>query len=537
MATDFDAVVIGSGFGGAVTACRLAEAGYKVCILERGRRWEVKDYPRVVGDAWFWDHNHPEQSSGWFDIRFYPHMAIIQGSAVGGGSLHYANVSIEAKPDVFTQGWPPEVTYAELKPYYDMAGKMLNARATPENQWGERTRLMKQAAEARGYGSRFRPLELAVSFDDAWSYDLPDPHDEAHSKQFVNAQGQRQGTCVHLGYCDLGCSVLAKNTLDLNYIPLAEKHGAEVRPLHMVRLIEPLEDGSYRIHFDRIEPGKLIAGSATARIVVVSAGSLGSSELLLRCRDEYKTLPDLSPLLGHNWSSNGDFLTPATHPGLNVDPSRGVPIASGIDFLGESHLEEGVDFLMEDGGFPDVLGAALQVRLKELSRARPLRLRALIGLRKLLGFLLRQRNPLEDTMLWFANGRDAANGRLSLKKRWWLFGARRLHLDWNVRHSKKLFDSIERMQEELARTTGGNPYPSLAWTLFRDLATPHPLGGCKMGTAQDNGVVDHKAEVFGHRNLYVVDGAIIPRAIGNNPSRTIAALSERASKLLISEGR
>ena len=262
MANDFDVVVIGSGFGGAVTACRLAEAGYKVLILERGRRWDVKDYPRKPDDAWIWDQEHPARHNGWLDLRIFPNMAVALGAAVGGGSLIYANISVEAKPDLFKQGWPPEITYEELKPYYQKVGEMLQITPIPQNQWSERTKLMKEAAQQTGFGDRFQLLDLAVSFDKNWSYDLEDPHNVNHSKKFINPQGQEQGTCVHLGNCDIGCDVKAKNTLDLNYIPWAEKHQAEVRPLHLVRTILPV-DGGYRVDFDRIDGGRLEPGNVT----------------------------------------------------------------------------------------------------------------------------------------------------------------------------------------------------------------------------------------------------------------------------------
>src|SRR5947209_3682158 len=125
MTAEFDAVVIGSGFGGAITACRLAEGKYRVLILERGRRWEPKDYPRKIGDAWIWDTLHPERKNGWFDLRIFPHMMVAQGAGVGGGSLVYANVSVEPRPDIFQSGWPPEITFEELKPYYAAVNQML----------------------------------------------------------------------------------------------------------------------------------------------------------------------------------------------------------------------------------------------------------------------------------------------------------------------------------------------------------------------------------------------------------------------------
>ena len=191
--SDFDAIVIGSGFGGAVTACRLAESGYKVLVLERGRRWNVEDFPREVTDPWIWDDRDPVRRHGWFDFRVFPNMTVIQGAGVGGGSLVYANISIPAKADTFDRGWPAEITYAELAPYYDRIGTMLDVKKVPLNQWPERTRLVKDAADRTGRGDRFEALDLAVTFDEDWTYEQPNPHAVARSKEFVNAHGQRQG--------------------------------------------------------------------------------------------------------------------------------------------------------------------------------------------------------------------------------------------------------------------------------------------------------------------------------------------------------
>ena len=530
MATDFDAVVIGSGFGGAITACRLAEAGHKVLILERGRRWRPEDYPRDLKDDWVWDQEHPEKCSGWLDFRVYPNMAIAQGAGVGGGSLIYANISVEAKPDLFQSGWPPEITYNELKPYYDRVGQMLDIQEVPANQWTPRTKLMKEAADAAGYADRFQLLKLAVTFDPEWHYGLPDPHDQGHSKTFVNAQGQQQGTCIHLGNCDVGCDVKAKNTLDLNYIPLAERFHAEVRPLHMVTRVTPVA-GGYRVDYDRLAAEQRMAGSVTGRLVILAAGSLGSTELLLRCRDEFGTLPGLSSYLGRGWSSNGDFLTPAFHKGRDIRPTRGPTISAAIDFLGDRSLN-GQHFFIEDGGFPDVVGnymEALQQQPAKSPRA--------AALLKTIRLFLQQQDPLRVTMPWFAQGRDAADGTLSLRKKFWIFGKQELHLDWDIQESGKTINAIVDMHEKLAKLTGGKPLVPLTWTASKDLITPHPLGGCNMAATAGKGVVDHRGAVFGYPNLYVADGAIVPEAIGANPSKTIAALAERVAKVIIDEGR
>ncbi len=520
--SDFDAIVIGSGFGGAITACRLAEGGYKVLVLERGRRWDVHTFPRQPNDPWVWDNAEPHKRNGWFDLRLFPHMTVVQGAGVGGGSLVYANISIEAKPSTFDAGWPAEITYAELKPFYDMVGAMLDVKRVPQAQWPERTKLMKEAADKTGRSARFQPLELAVSFDDNWTYNQPDPHAVAKSKEFTNAQGQKQGTCIHLGNCDIGCDVRARNTLDLNYLPLAEKHGAEVRPLHQVLQIEQLA-GEYRVSFTRLDGPAPLGGSATARIVVLGAGSLGSTDLLLRCRDLHATLPNISSTLGIGWSSNGDFLTPAIHPLRPVKPSRGPTITAAIDMLDGS--AEGQDVFIEDGGLPDFAGNYIASLIAN-PPSDPVARLIVESLRP----LLTGGNVTDHVMPWFAQSRDAADGVLSLKQG-------RLHLDWNIEKSKKTIDAVVHMHQELAQATGGMALTPLPWAIARDLITPHPLGGCRLGATAADGVVAHNGEVFGYKNLFVADGAIVPKAIGLNPSRTIGALAERVAKLIVADDR
>ena len=313
MATHFDVIVIGSGFGGAITARRLAEKGMRVLVLERGRRWEVDQYPRKPGDAWIFSHDHPALLNGWMDVRFFRRMAVAQAAGVGGGSLAYSSVAVEAGPEVFAEGWPPEITYAELKPYYDTVAREMNLQVIPDGQLTSRFVLARDAARNLGHADRFSKAPLAVSFSEDWNYQREDPFNPKHSRQFTNAHGQRQGTCIHLGNCDIGCDVRAKNSLDVNYIPRAEQRGAEVRPLHLVRCIEP-HGGKYRVVFDRLTKGRLIRGEETAERVVVAAGSLGTTELLLRCRDQYRTLRSLSPKLGARWSANANFISMASYP-------------------------------------------------------------------------------------------------------------------------------------------------------------------------------------------------------------------------------
>ncbi len=520
----FDVIVIGSGFGGAITACRLAESGRKVLVLERGRRWNNKNFPRKPTDPWVWDNRNPEKFSGWMDVRAFGGMTVAQGAAVGGGSHVYANISCEAPARIFERGWPPEVRFADLKPHYDTVKKVMNVQEVPDNQWTARMKLMKEAAEKAGFGNRFQKLELAVNFDPDWTYDRFG-EGVAASKIGPNAHGAEQGTCVHLANCDFGCEVHAKNTLDRNYLWLAEeKHHADVRPLHIVTNIEPVGAAGYRVSFDDIASGVRKAGSETAKTVILAAGSLGSTELLLRCRDESKSLPDISQRLGVGWSSNGDFLTPAIHNGRHVDPTKGPTICSAINFLDGS--QNGKIFWIEDGGFPSFsvqsmaddgstpgIGRAFQAFMLQIQRG------------------LQEAEPFKDIMPWFAQGVDAANGTLNLRPQ--LNGKKELGLDWNIQQSKPVMDTIVAMHQTLSKATGGRAIVPLPWVFGNNLVTPHPLGGCKMGTSAKNGVVDHRGEVFGYKGLYVADGAIVPTALGVNPSRTIGALAERIASLIV----
>src|ERR1700682_3471455 len=212
---DYDVVVIGSGFGGAVTAYRLAASNYSVLVLERGHRWgpnkgkrdevnergdyrddEVVNFPRTAKDAWFWDHKHPEQSHGWLDFRNFPYMGVVLGSGVGGGSLIYANVSIEADERAFDKGWPAEITLKELKPYYDKVTAMLELAKVPPQQWSERVKLMREGAKNNGWEQRFQPVDVAVRFDGDLRYESSQRPDPKWSRRGQNKSDAWQGTCA-----------------------------------------------------------------------------------------------------------------------------------------------------------------------------------------------------------------------------------------------------------------------------------------------------------------------------------------------------
>src|SRR4051795_9588953 len=245
-ACDADFVIIGSGFGGAVTACRLAEHGSRVIVLERGREWESVNfidpdrkpppspYPDQDVHDWFYDSRRPHRWNGWIEAHLWGPMSVVRAAGGGGGSLVYANVSAIPPEITFRAGWPREITYAGLQPYYELAGRMLNLQQIPDNQPPSRYRLMQTALANLPGQPALQKLDLAVSFHPGFDTSRYPMKDIRFSADHVNAFGKPQGTCIHAGRCDVGCPTKAKNTLDVNYLAVARGHGAEVRPLHQV---------------------------------------------------------------------------------------------------------------------------------------------------------------------------------------------------------------------------------------------------------------------------------------------------------------
>jgi cholesterol oxidase len=511
MQESYDVVVIGSGFGGAVTACRLAQGGRSVCLLERGRRWGKADFPRTIGELRhaFWN----DRDRGFLDYRSFHTIDVIQASGVGGGSLVYYNVQIEAPERTFQRGWPGEVSRQALNPYYALVQDMLDAvPLTPPlgRKLPPRTTALLEAA--RKTGKQADLVKIAV-------YTGPDrlnPHG-----------GAAQSACVYCGNCGIGCHVHAKNTLDLNYIPLAERHGARVSPLHLVERIEPADDG-YRVVYRHLETNEM--GTVAGKRVVVAAGTLGSTELLLRCRDVHKTLPRLSPMLGYHFSGNGDFILAGTHETpADINPSEGPSITAGVDFSTDDYA-----IFIEDLGFPEPLLWYLEGAIPNVDRVisvlqfiKTYVLRSLgVGRATPLGGMapeLLQGDFTTKFLPYLGIGTDAADGQIHLQQ-----GA--VDIAWNVRRSRKMYRQMENALKALSRGIGGKYRPSILWSWpFRKLLTAHPLGGCPMGNDPETSVVKHTGEVWGYDGLYVVDGSIIPTALGVNPSMTIGALAERAS--------
>jgi cholesterol oxidase len=519
----YDAVVVGSGFGGGITACRLAEAGLRVCVLERGRRFEPGDFPDSPEQAplAFW--HHALNPGGMFDLRLMKDLSVLTAVGVGGGSLVYANVQLRAPASVFEEpAWPEAITGDELDRYYLRTEEALQPRETPPRPDG-RPLAKVRAFDALGrhVGREATLLPLAVHFGE----------DRRHPFSGVLQHG-----CDNLGRCDTGCPLLAKNTVDITYIARAEAHGAEVYPLHEVLTIAPPDGGSsnWRVGFRNLQDKA--RGVLGAPLVVLAAGTIGSSRLLLKNR---RRLDRLSPALGSRFSGNGDAL------GLALDPSAadvagartedGPSMTSRIDYTDER------GFMVADGGLPGNFGGLLEIirgvnALTGLGRVvlHAKNLAARLGVTDThvthRNVKLARREPIGDSLIFLMIGRDAANGQMRLTP---IFGC--FDIRWNKSDSAELFEGMREVAGELANAADARSFFALDAGPLGKFITVHPLGGCPMSDERSSGVVDHRGRVHGYEGLYVLDGSIVPTALGVNPSKTIAALAERGVELLLAE--
>lgn len=518
----YDVVVVGSGFGGAVTACRLAQAGRSVCVFERGRRWGKDDFPRSPGQVSkaFWREN---EGLGFLEYRAFKRIDVIQGCGVGGGSLHYFNVHLRTPPTIFdSTPWPNEVTREALDPYYSVAEDMLGSEPFSPPAGRDmplRTQAFLAAAAASGRQGKLVPIGVYTGEDRL------NPH-----------SGVLQSACDYSGNCLLGCSQHAKNSVDITYLTVAEKYGAEVLSLHRVEKVEPSGPEGYRVHFSRLDPSdptQSEPGMVSARQVVLAAGTLGTTELLLRCRDVHRTLPQLSSALGSRFSGNGDFILAATfEANRHIDPGAGPSITAGADFSTASNR-----IFIEDLGFPEsfmwFLEGAIPTsnRVVSLLKAVASYVAATVGAdagRVAFEADRLFRGGATTRMLpYLGMGTDAADGRLRLKDG-------RIDIQWSHRQSRQLYLEMEHGLTELSRSLDGKFETSLLWRWpLRKLLTAHPLGGCPMGEDRTSSVARHQGEVWGYPNLYVADGSAIPSALSVNPSLTISALAERVAFWMI----
>jgi len=544
----YDVVVIGSGYGGAITAARLANAvispKLSVCILERGQEWPVGQFPDSFGDLLGNAYNPVLNPLGLYEFDVFPDIAVIKGSGLGGTSLVNANVAIRPEPDVFAM-WPSALKQAaqigETKPgslwnYYKRAEETLEVSSHPTGSSLKKFQALKKRASELGQPVETLPLAVNFKKEGVEVY-------KRDGKSIVKHK------CIDCGDCVTGCNVGAKNTLYMNYLPLAKTGGAHIFTQMEVDFVEKRQDGQWIVHVTHRDDA--ISSDDTtinARLVVLAAGALGSPRILLRSRDE--GLPT-SASLGSRFSGNGDFFGLAYNSNQLTDilgwgNHRNDPIAqvvrAGPSIVGLVRYNEKAPpaqrFVLEDLSIPrayrDAAAAAFRL-LPGTVAGSPDPAQAQQRLdNDLLG--ADPKGALNSSMLYLCMAQDNSGGTLSLDE------LGNLQIDWPGAGAEAIFKSVN--QECLAHATalGSSFIENPLWKAspWQTLITAHPLGGCPVGEDGSDGAVDHLGRVFRGTGvevpsgLYVADGSIVRTALGVNPFLTISALSERIVDHIIS---
>lgn len=540
----YDFVVVGSGYGGSIAASRMARLGKSVCLLERGKEFLPGQFPSTLKDAAaemsFHKGKKESKNNGLYEFTLGDGINVFKGCGLGGTSLINANVSIKPEPRVMEMPeWPNAIRQdlASFDEGLDRAWKMLRPNPYPENKNGypvlKKTNAMRKSA--KHMAEEFRLLDINVSFED----------------KLDNEVGIAQPKCTNCGDCVTGCNVGAKNTTAMNYLPDAFNHGAEIFTEVDVRYVEKTAHG-WKVNFQPANTGREVFKAADMFVfadnVILSAGSLGSTEILFRSA---KNGLSLSDRLGKRFTGNGDVLgfgynnnEPINGIGLGKKATSEVAdvgpcITSVIDMRKRANLEDGMT--LEEGTapgpirgiLPGMLAAASRLVGKDTDRGWGDRFRERI--REITSFF---RGPfygaVNHTQIYLVMTHDDGNGEMT-------FDNDTLQVKWKGVGKQEIFNKVSGKLYSATEALGGTKIPNPTWNkaMDYDLVTVHPLGGCGMADSAEAGVVDHKGQVFSgktgtnlHDGLYVLDGAILPRPVGTNPLLTISALSERACKLI-----
>jgi len=528
---DFDFIVIGSGFGGSVSAHRLAEKGYRVAVMEMGRRWTPRDLPHTSWSIrrWFW---RPKLGlRGFFNMRFFRHVTILHGCAVGGGSITYACTLLASPEKVWESGtWKGLASWkAEMPRHYETAARMLGV--TENTILGPADHLLKNAAESVGCGHTFYRTKVGI-----FQPKPGEPGNQSFPDPFFGGEGPERTTCIACGGCMMGCRYGAKNTLDVTYLYLAEKHGTQVFPETRVVSVKPLagaQDGSAGYEVRTVSSMARIWRQPrrfTCRGVVFSASSLGTMELLFRLK-ENGSLPAISPQLGKHVRTNSESLIGVRMPGYHQDLSQGIAIGSGIYIDQDTHIEA-----VRYPRGSDAMGLLTTI----LTNGRPGPQRIALWLKNLITSLVR--HPIRTLRVLQPLGwaqeflillcMQALDGEIEMRwQRPWFWPFRKFLLS----QGEKVPTYIPRANQfaqKLAHLTGGVPMSMVPEILFNVPSTAHCIGGCVIADSSTHGVVDSRHRVFNYRNMYICDGSVVAANLGVNPSLTITALAERAMSFI-----
>ena len=545
----YDVVVIGSGYGGSIAASRMSRTGKKVCLLEKGKEFHPGEFPSNLPEAYKemqFNKGTLESGSenGLYEFVLSDEISVFKGCGLGGTSLVNANVSIEPDHRVLEDvSWPAEFrnNISDFQEGIMHARDMLKPSPYPEGKNGypvlNKTAAMRTSAEFMS--EEFRLLNINVNFED----------------KFPNHVGVEQHKCLNCGDCVTGCNVGAKNTTAMNYLPDAYNHGAEIyTDISVKYIVRNQADDRWLVYFNALNCGREKFDApglfVEADFVFISAGSLGSTEILLRSA---KNGLSLSGVLGKKFTGNGDVLGFSYNNDVPINAvGKGKKLKAGeidkvgpcitsiIDMRNRTPFTNGMT--LEEGSLPGPIRLILVRALVSFSR--------LMGRDSDRGFtdLLREkwrelvsifRGPfygaVDQTQVYLVMTHDDGNGEIGLS------GDDEVTIHWRGVGKQDIFKKVSGELASATKALGGNMVPNPSWhkVLDYDLVTVHPLGGCPMGEDAGSGVVDHKGQVFRgtsgkelYPGLYVMDGAIIPRPIGTNPLLSISAIAERNCKLI-----
>lgn len=516
---DHDYLIIGSGFGGSVSALRLVEKGWNVAVVEQGRRigrTEIEAGKRGVFKLLWMP---PLGLRGYFVQHMFRHVTIVGGVGVGGGSIVWGAVTLEPKPSFYEDGSLKALGIdlkTELAPHLATARRMLGVAINPRQT--HQDRFLRLTAERMGAGHTFGAVPNAVYFGQP-GVTQPDP--------FFGGEGPAREGCTFCAGCLTACPTGSKNALYLNYLYLAEKRGAKVLPGRKAERIEPLEGGGYRVTLVDAVGGRVLQ-TLTAQRVILSAGVVGTLDLLYRNRDRYRTLSRVSPTLGQLVRTNSEAITAVLHR-KGDDVSDGTAISTDFHPDANTHatqnrFDRGYRFMrfymgpMVDDPLP--WRRAIRTGIAIVLSPRLM----------LTNFLAR---GWEKRITAFTVMQDLDNHiRLQYRRPWWWPFAPRLVSEASPGHEAPSYLPVaNRLAREYATVSGGKPMNLMLESIGGQSTTAHILCGCPMGRSAQNGVIDTRHEVHGHPGLFVVDGSSIPGNIGVNPGLTITAMAERFAAL------
>jgi cholesterol oxidase len=517
---DFDWIVVGSGFGGSVSALRLSEKGYSVAVLECGKRFRDQDFPKSTWDVrrYFWAPRLGMK--GIFRLTQFKDVAVVSGCGVGGGSLGYANTLYVPGKDFFEDPqWAGLADWeTELAPHYEEAQRMLGVVVHEDDDPADQ--LLRELGEHLGVADTYQKTPIGVYLDNPGET-VPDP--------YFGGEGPARTGCMRCGRCMVGCPHGAKNTLVKNYLWLAEHRGAKIEAERTVTEVRPLgaADGSdgYAVTSERsgLLPGRG-RRTLTARGVVFAAGPLGTNKLLQRCRLG-GSLPRISNRLGEVVRTNSEMILAVTVPeDYPDDLTKRVAITSSIWTDSHTHIET-----VTYGHDGDSMSALYTLLTGDGTKAtRPLKLLGQI-VRHPVNFLriMRPKGWSQRTIIVLVM--QTLDNAIALRPKRKRSGDVRLTTEQDPEKPNPTFIPVANEAAEwLAERTGGIAQSSFSEALFNVPNTAHILGGAIIGASPEDGVIDSRQQVFGYENLMVCDGSAVPANVGVNPSLTITALAERA---------